>query len=134
LYFIGLVQPIGAIMPVAEAQSQWVADLLEGRAALPPEPEMNREITRYGTATARRYARPGSDDIHVDFLPYLREIRKERTAGAGRSRARRALAGDQVPGPSRRYTSVRRLAGSWAAVWTGKPGPYRRVTGLRSIR
>jgi len=134
LYFIGLVQPIGAIMPVAEAQSQWVADLLEGRAALPPEPEMNREITRYRTATARRYARPGSDDIHVDFLPYLREIRKERTAGARRSRARRALSGDQVPGSSRRYTSVRRLAGSWAAVWTGKPGPYRRVTGLRSIR
>jgi len=95
LYFIGLVQPVGAIMPVAEAQSQWVADLLEGRAALPPEPEMNREITRYRTATARRYARPGSDAIHVDFLPYLREIRKERTAGARRSRARRALAGDQ---------------------------------------
>ena len=35
LYFIGLVQPLGAIMPIAEPQSEWVADLLEGRAALP---------------------------------------------------------------------------------------------------
>jgi hypothetical protein len=25
LYFIGLVQPLGAIMPLAEAQSEWVA-------------------------------------------------------------------------------------------------------------
>jgi dimethylaniline monooxygenase (N-oxide forming) len=86
LYFIGLVQPIGAIMPVAEAQSQWVADLLDGWAALPPEPEMNREITSHRTATARRYGRSGGHAIHVDFLPYLREIRKEREAGARRRR------------------------------------------------
>jgi len=35
LYFIGLLQPLGAIMPLAEAQSEWVADLLEGKVALP---------------------------------------------------------------------------------------------------
>jgi thioredoxin reductase len=83
LYFIGLVQPIGAIMPIAEVQSQWVADLLDGRAALPPEREMNREIASYRAATARRYARSGRYAIQVDFLPYLNEIRKERAAGAG---------------------------------------------------
>jgi dimethylaniline monooxygenase (N-oxide forming) len=105
LYFIGLVQPIGAIMPVAEAQSQWVADLLEGRAVLPPEPEMNREIASYRAATARRYARPGRHAIQVDFLPYLREIRKERAAGAARGTARRTLAAGQIPG-SRRYVGT----------------------------
>ena len=36
LYFIGFVQPLGPIMPIAEAQSEWVADLLEGRGGLPP--------------------------------------------------------------------------------------------------
>ena len=100
LYFIGLVQPIGAIMPVAEAQSQWVADLLDGRAALPPEPEMNREITRYRTATARRYKRSGGQAIQVDFLPYLREISRERATGArrrpGGAGYRRASAGSGV--------------------------------------
>jgi len=111
LYFIGLVQPIGAIMPVAEVQSQWVAELLEGRAALPPEPEMNREIARYRAATARRYAASGRHAIHVDFLPYLKEIRKERAAGARRSRARRTLAADQIHGASRNYTAVHGLAG-----------------------
>jgi hypothetical protein len=105
LYFIGLVQPIGAIMPVAEAQSQWVADLLEGRAALPPEPEMNREITRYRAATARRYARSGGDAIQVDFLPYLREIRKERTAGAKRLRAGRPKLPERCGRPLAAVTS-----------------------------
>jgi dimethylaniline monooxygenase (N-oxide forming) len=93
LYFIGLVQPIGAIMPVAEIQAQWVADLLEGRAALPSVPEMNCEISRYRTAAIRRYARSGRNAIHVDFLPYLREIRKERAAGARRSRSRLVAVG-----------------------------------------
>ena len=36
LYFIGFVQPLGPIMPIAEAQSEWIADLLQrpGDAAL----------------------------------------------------------------------------------------------------
>ena len=32
LYFIGFIQPLGPIMPLAEAQVEWVADLLAGRA------------------------------------------------------------------------------------------------------
>ncbi len=86
LYFIGLVQPIGAIMPIAEIQSQWVADLLEARAALPPGPEMNREITAYHAAIARRHARSARYAIQVDFRGYMRQIRRERQAGARRRR------------------------------------------------
>jgi dimethylaniline monooxygenase (N-oxide forming) len=82
LYFIGLVQPIGAVMPIAEIQSQWVADLLEGRTSLPPDQEMNREIARYRAATARRYGRSAGRAIQVDFLGYLREISKERAGAA----------------------------------------------------
>ena len=126
LYFIGLVQPIGAIMPVAEIQSQWVADLLEGRAALPPEPEMNREVTRYRAAAARRYARPGRHAIHVDFLPYLREIARSArqapgAAGpAGRRRwvpgqagntDRCAVCGIVGRGPDRQARAARRVTG-----------------------
>ena len=35
LYFIGLVQPLYAIMPIAERQSEWIADVLEGTVELP---------------------------------------------------------------------------------------------------
>src|SRR5581483_7747481 len=37
LYFIGLLQPLGAIMPLAEAQASWVADILEGKVKLPSQ-------------------------------------------------------------------------------------------------
>ncbi len=35
VFFIGLLQPLGAIMPLAEAQSTWVGDHLLGEYALP---------------------------------------------------------------------------------------------------
>src|SRR3954453_23042699 len=47
LFFIGFVQPLGPIMPIAEAQSEWVADLLEGRTILPPQEEMRSEISAH---------------------------------------------------------------------------------------
>src|SRR4029450_3852576 len=56
LYFIGLVQPLGAIMPIAERQSEWVADLLEGKAGLPDAKRMERAIEREEKARRRRYA------------------------------------------------------------------------------
>ena len=52
LYFIGLVQPLGAIMPLAEAQAEWVADLLEGSAALPSCDEMRRRSSATSEACA----------------------------------------------------------------------------------
>jgi dimethylaniline monooxygenase (N-oxide forming) len=89
---IGLVQPIEAVMPMAEIQSEWIADLLEGRATLPPEREMNREIARYRAVTAKRYARSTRHAIQVDFLAYLREIRRERQVGARRNGVSRTIA------------------------------------------
>ena len=142
LYFIGLVQPIGAIMPVAEAQSQWVADLLEGRAALPPVPEMNREITRYRRAIARRYDRTGGHAIHVDFLPYLREIRKERAAGAQRRRDgagyRWAAAASGLCRPCRATEGRSALAEGWSApaegCCAGRPGSASAATSEAAVR
>jgi len=84
LYFIGLVQPIGAVMPISEIQSEWVADLLQGHAKLPREQQMNREIARYHAATAKRYGRSARHTIQVDFLAYMKEIRRERRMGARR--------------------------------------------------
>ena len=50
LYFIGFIQPLGPIMPLAEAQSEWVADLLAGRAGLPSQAEMRQRDRRRGSA------------------------------------------------------------------------------------
>jgi dimethylaniline monooxygenase (N-oxide forming) len=98
LYFIGLVQPLGAIMPLAEAQSEWVADLLDGTATLPSSAEMHREITEYKRALRKRYVRSKRHTIQVDFVEYLNELRKERAAGARRNGQSRAL--PTVPEPA----------------------------------
>jgi hypothetical protein len=47
---------------------------------------MRREIAAYRAATAKRYGRGTSHAIQVDFLAYLRQIRRERRAGAWRAR------------------------------------------------
>ncbi|HWW66462.1 MAG TPA: NAD(P)-binding domain-containing protein [Solirubrobacterales bacterium] len=84
LYFIGLIQPLGAIMPISEAQSEWVADILGGRGALPPAAEMRTEIAGAEGKMRKRYVASKRHTIQVDFHPYLREIRRERKQAAQR--------------------------------------------------
>jgi len=84
LYFIGLIQPLGAIMPLAEAQSEWVADLLGGRGTLPSPAEMRAEIAEAERKMRKRYVASKRHTIQVDFQPYLREIRRERKRAAQR--------------------------------------------------
>ncbi len=78
LYFVGLVQPLGALMPLAEAQAEWVADLIRGEAALPSYDEMRAEIRRYDEGLRRRYVASKRHTIQVDFHKYLAEIGRER--------------------------------------------------------
>ena len=86
LYFIGLAQPLGAIMPIAEAQSEWVADILTGRVRLPSTHAMKAVIDREDRRMASRYVASKRHTIQVDFHPYLRTIARERRAGARRRR------------------------------------------------
>jgi dimethylaniline monooxygenase (N-oxide forming) len=78
LYFIGLIQPLGAIMPLAEAQAEWVADLIGGRCRLPAPAEMKAAIARDERRLARRYVASPRHTIQVDFFPYLRQLEAER--------------------------------------------------------
>jgi dimethylaniline monooxygenase (N-oxide forming) len=82
LYVIGLVQPLGPIMPLAEAQCEWVADLISGRAALPPVATMEREIASEEEKQRKRFVASKRHTVEVDFYPYLREIRRERKRAA----------------------------------------------------
>ncbi len=78
LYFVGFIQPLGPIMPIAEAQSEWIADLLSDRAALPPAAQMRDEIRDYERWLHKRFVSSKRHTVEVDFHPYLREISKER--------------------------------------------------------
>jgi thioredoxin reductase len=87
LYFIGLLQPLGAIMPLSEAQSAWVGDHLRGEYALPSPTELRRDIASDQAAMRKRYVASKRHTIQVDFNDYLYALDAERRAGAARARA-----------------------------------------------
>lgn len=88
LYFIGFIQPLGPIMPLAELQCEWVADLLGGQAALPSPRRMRREIEREERRMRRRFVASKRHTVEVDFHPYKRQLKRERKSGRARVAAR----------------------------------------------
>jgi dimethylaniline monooxygenase (N-oxide forming) len=85
LFFIGLLQPLGAIMPLAEAQSAWVGDYLRGEYALPAPAQVRRDIASDQAAMRKRYIASKRHTIQVDFDDYLYALDSERRAGAERA-------------------------------------------------
>jgi hypothetical protein len=65
-------------MPIAEAQAEWAADLLAGKATLPSAAEMHAEIDDYERWLKERFVASKRHTIEVDFHPYLRDIKRER--------------------------------------------------------
>jgi len=80
LYFVGLIQPLGSVMPLAELQSHWVADLVAGTVTLPPVSEMRAQIASYDEAVRRRYVASKRHTIQVDASAYRSELERERRA------------------------------------------------------
>jgi dimethylaniline monooxygenase (N-oxide forming) len=76
LYFIGLAQPLGAIMPITERQSLWVADLLQGKSQLPDKETMYGEINKHKHKIEQRYLKRPRHTIQVDFFPYMRDLQR----------------------------------------------------------
>lgn len=105
LYFIGFVQPWGAIMPIAELQSRIVGDHLLGEHALPSEAEMERDVQRMLRRQRRRYTPSKRHTIQVDFSNHVVELADEAREGLERARARRFA----PPLPAR--AAARRRAG-----------------------
>jgi cation diffusion facilitator CzcD-associated flavoprotein CzcO len=88
VFFIGLLQPLGAIMPLAAAQSEWVAEYLAGRYALPPADELRADIERERARMFKRYVASRRHTMQVDFDDYLADLAAERRGGAARARGR----------------------------------------------
>ena len=97
VFFIGLLQPLGAIMPLAETQSEWVCDYLEGAYALPAPADLRRDIATERERMFKRYVASKRHTMQVDFEDYLVALGKERKQGAARARAQ----GRRPPVPAR---------------------------------
>jgi len=97
VFFVGLLQPLGAIMPLAQVQSEWVADHLAGRYALPGPAALRKDIEAERERMFRRYVRSKRHTMQVDYDDYLAALEKERRAGAQRA----LQAGGELPLPPR---------------------------------
>src|SRR5215211_6705009 len=86
VYFLGLAQPLGAIMPMAEQQAKWVAELLVGRYALPSKEEMRTWIAAAREAHAQRFYHSKRHTMEVDFDEWMRDSARELRAGRRRAR------------------------------------------------
>lgn len=87
LFFVGLLQPLGAIMPLAQAQGAWIADALTGRYALPSRAAMQADMDAERAAMFERYVASPRHTMQVDFDDYLHALAIERRAGEKRARA-----------------------------------------------
>jgi dimethylaniline monooxygenase (N-oxide forming) len=90
VFFLALLQPLGATMPLAEAQAQWVARYLRGEYHLPRDPELRADMARERKRMFKRYVKSKRHTMQVDFDDYLlelrRELRRRRAGAAGRVR------------------------------------------------
>lgn len=79
LYFIGLCQPLGPIMPIAEAQAKLVAAHLRGDYSLPSVTAMQAASKRERERVRRRFGGSPRHTMQVDFDAYLDELAREAT-------------------------------------------------------
>lgn len=94
LFFVGLLQTVGAVFPTAEAQAELIALHLSGEYNLPPTHEMLRDIERQDSKMAARFVSSPRHTMQIvpeDFIP---RVRREKRAG----KRRRAL-GTGIPFP-----------------------------------
>jgi hypothetical protein len=83
--FAGMAQPIGAIMPLVEAQGRWFARYLTGEYELPSLAEMRQRTQRERDYVRRRFVSTRRHTMQVDFDQYLEDVAREQRAGHNRS-------------------------------------------------
>lgn len=81
LYFVGLVQPIGATIPLVEIQARWLAAVLAGEVSLPDRETMYREIARHRRTLERRYVNSARYTLEVDYKEYAKQLRRDMRRG-----------------------------------------------------
>ncbi len=77
LFFVGLIQPLGAIMPLSEVQSKWIAQVIQKKIKLPTSEKMFQAIEKDIQALKKRYISSPRHTIQVDFHHYKSVIESE---------------------------------------------------------
>jgi dimethylaniline monooxygenase (N-oxide forming) len=89
LFFVGLAQPLGAIMPIADQQARWIADHLAGNYNLPPHAELADDVASERASLKARYVTSRRHTMQIDPSEYSSGVEAEWRRG--RRRASRRL-------------------------------------------
>ena len=74
LYMLGLIQPIGATIPLVEVQAKWLAGVLSRKMRLPTEEDMHREVTSHQQSLAKQYVSSARYTLEVDGPSYRKQL------------------------------------------------------------
>ncbi|KAF9289446.1 Cyclopentanone 1,2-monooxygenase (CPMO) [Mortierella alpina] len=78
LAFIGLGQPLGALMPLAEMQCRFLIHTLVGKSrSLPSEKQMDKDIAVTKKRINKRFYNAPRHTIQLDSVPYCDELAKK---------------------------------------------------------
>jgi dimethylaniline monooxygenase (N-oxide forming) len=77
LFLAGFVDAPSGLLPIVEAQGEWIATLLEGRLALPSLAAMRRAIDRSERRSRVRFPSEPPDSIRCDPHAYRRLLRSD---------------------------------------------------------
>ena len=87
LFFAGLVQPLCALMPVAEEQSRFIGQYLTGQNHLPPADVMNAERVEMFERQRSNYVSTPRHTIQIECGEYTTDLRRELRRGRRRAEA-----------------------------------------------
>lgn len=74
LYFLGLVQAVGPIIPLVERQARWIAAVLAGDVVLPAPAEMQKEIAAHQIRKRKTFLDSARYALEVDYKSYARSL------------------------------------------------------------
>ncbi|XP_006876051.1 PREDICTED: dimethylaniline monooxygenase [N-oxide-forming] 5-like [Chrysochloris asiatica] len=74
LAVIGLIQPLGIVLPIAELQSRWATRVFKGLNKLPSVKNMMADIALRKRTMEKRYVKTPRHTIQVDHIEYMDEI------------------------------------------------------------
>ncbi|XP_030061708.1 dimethylaniline monooxygenase [N-oxide-forming] 5 [Microcaecilia unicolor] len=71
---IGLIQPLGAIMPISELQARWATRIFKGVTKLPTASNMKYDIAQKKEAMNKQYVTSNRHTLQVDYINYTDEL------------------------------------------------------------
>jgi hypothetical protein len=78
LFFVGILDALGAFAPVVETQGEWIADVLAGRIALPPPSGRWAAIERERERLSRQFVDDRPYTLYRERFPYVRQLEADR--------------------------------------------------------